>query len=53
MSQGPGQAGFSTLWENIFHSVEKPRISFPYCGKWGRGGGCADMGSPLCCGAGR
>ena len=26
---------FSTLWKHFFHSVEKPRKSFPTCGKTG------------------
>jgi len=24
---------FSTVWKKVFHSVEKTRKSFPYCGK--------------------
>ena len=26
---------FSTVWKNIFHSMEKSPKSFPYCGKLG------------------
>ena len=39
MSRRQGQPKFSTLWKNIFHSVEKSRKSFPYRGKQGMGEG--------------